>query len=42
MSVMVANPCITFGPNWYLDSGATNHITPGPNTLLNKKDYLGS
>lgn len=39
---MVANTCTTFDPNWYLGSQATNNITPDPNNLLNKTNYLDS
>lgn len=30
-----------FDPSWYLDYGATNHITPDENNLVHKTSYTG-
>ena len=30
------------GSNWYLDSGATHHVTSDGNSLTRKSEYLGS
>lgn len=41
MAAMVARSYNTPDPNWYPDSGATNHITPDINNLTNKSHYSG-
>lgn len=41
MSVMMALPETVYDPAWYLDSGATNHITPDPANLFSKSFYNG-
>lgn len=33
MTAMLTAPCTAFDPNWYPDSGVTNHVTPDPNNL---------
>lgn len=42
MSVMIAAPSSAFDSTWFPDSGATNHITPDPNNVINKPTYAGS
>lgn len=37
---MAATFYTTFDPMWYLDSGATNHITPDADSLVNKTPYI--
>lgn len=39
---MIATPFSAFDPTWYLDLGATNHITPEPNNLINRSTYASS
>ncbi|KAH9671717.1 reverse transcriptase Ty1/copia-type domain-containing protein [Citrus sinensis] len=37
-----ANPEIAKDPSWYIDSGATNHITNDLGKLVNPKAYVGN
>lgn len=41
VSAMVASANSTYDPSWYVDSGASSHITPGAQNLLPKTDYSG-
>lgn len=38
---MAATSCTAFDPQWYPDSGATDHITPDENNLVHKAPYTG-
>lgn len=38
----VATPETVVDPNWYVDSGATNHVTVNYNNLTNSMDYGGT
>ena len=37
-----ANPEVAEDPSWYIDSGATNHITNDLGNLVNPKVYVGN
>lgn len=39
MTAMAVTTQQEYGTGWYLDSGATNHLTPDVNTLPNPTDY---
>ncbi|KAL5805043.1 hypothetical protein ACOSQ3_031843 [Xanthoceras sorbifolium] len=41
MAAMITAPSIVADPNWYVDSGATNHITPDFNNLSINSEYKG-
>lgn len=41
MNAMAATSCTAFDPSWYFDSGATNHLTPDANNLVNKTSCTG-
>lgn len=41
ISAMAATSCTAFDPQWYPDSGATDHITPDENNLVHKAPYTG-
>lgn len=41
MYAMLTTPCTALDSNWYLDSGATNHVTPDPANLVHKTSYTG-
>ncbi|KAL5751167.1 hypothetical protein ACOSP7_025770 [Xanthoceras sorbifolium] len=38
----IASPSTVAGPTWYIDSGATNHITADLNNLSVKNEYKGN
>ncbi|KAL5758821.1 hypothetical protein ACOSP7_021432 [Xanthoceras sorbifolium] len=42
MTAMIAAPSTVADPNWYVDSGATNHITPDFNNLSINSEYKGT
>ncbi|KAL5861880.1 hypothetical protein ACOSQ4_003176 [Xanthoceras sorbifolium] len=42
MSAMIASPSTVMDPNWYVDSGATNHITSDINNLSINSTYKGN
>ena len=42
MSNALTTRATIFDPNWYLDSGATHHMTPYSLNLMEKIDYGGS
>lgn len=37
----VATPKSVVGPNWYVDSGASNHVTPDTSNMTNPFEYGG-
>lgn len=39
---MLTSSCTAFDPKWYPDSGATNHLTPNLDNLVNKSNYEGN
>lgn len=39
---MVASPETVIDPNWYADSGASNHVTSNPNFQSAKTEYTGN
>ena len=42
MTTMFATPQIVNDTNWYLDSGASNHVTFDATNLMTKAEYYGS
>ena len=41
MAAMLATPETVADPNWYPDSGASNHVTSEPGNLVTKQEYFG-
>lgn len=41
MTAMLTTQHTAFDPNWYPDSGASNHTTPNIKNLMNKAAYDG-
>lgn len=41
MSAMIATADPSHDSGWYIDSGASNHITSNPQNLMSKTEYNG-
>nr|KYP47922.1 hypothetical protein KK1_030409 [Cajanus cajan] len=41
MSALMAVPETLYDPSWYLDTGATNHVTSDASNLMGKTPYKG-
>lgn len=41
ISAMYASPELAYDSSWYVDSGASSHITPEPQNLMTKNEYNG-
>lgn len=41
MAAMFAVPKMGYEHGWYLDSGASNHVTPDCNNLMHNNEYNG-